>query len=99
MVKETKQHIKKQAVALSYDVDDGAPRVLAAGEGYLAEKIIEKAKEADVPLHQDDKLAQSLLKLDIGELIPPQLYEAVAEVLVYVDKMERLKEKLDRHKS
>ena len=48
----------KQAVALSYDVDDSAPRVIAAGQGYLAEKIIEKAEESDVPLHRDDKLVK-----------------------------------------
>lgn len=85
----------KQAIALSYDVKDGAPKVIAAGQGYLAEKIIEKAKEADVPLHQDEKLASSLIKLEIGELIPPELYEIVAEILVFVGSMEKLKEKID----
>lgn len=87
---------KKQAVALSYDVEDGAPKVLAAGQGYLAEKIMEKAAQEDIPLYQDEMLVSSLLKLDIGDLIPPELYEVVAEILVYVDKMEHLKEKLDR---
>ncbi len=84
----------KQAVALSYDVEDGAPKVIAAGQGYLAHKIIEKAKESDVPLHKDDQLAQSLMKLDIGDLIPPELYEVVAEILVFVDRMDHLKKKL-----
>lgn len=84
----------KQAVALSYDVDDGAPKVIAAGQGYLAEKIIAKAKEADVPLHRDDQLAESLMKLDIGDMIPPELYEIVAEILVFVDRMDHLKKKL-----
>ncbi len=84
----------KQAVALSYEVEDGAPRVIAAGQGYLAEKIIEKAKESDVPLHQDDKLAGALMKLQIGDLIPPELYEVVAEILVFVDRMDRLKSKV-----
>lgn len=86
----------KQAVALSYDVDEGAPKVLAAGQGYLAEKIMEKAKESDIPLYQDEQLVSSLMKLDIGDLIPPELYEVVAEILVYVDKMERLREKLEQ---
>ena len=84
----------KQAVALSYDVEDGAPKVIAAGKGYLAEKIIEKAKESDVPLHRDDQLAESLMKLEIGDMIPPELYEVVAEILVYVDRMDHLKKKL-----
>lgn len=86
----------KQAVALSYNVEDGAPKVIAAGQGHLAEKIIEKAVESDVPLHRDDKLAQSLMQLEIGDLIPPELYEVVAEVLVFVDKMDRLKEKIGK---
>ena len=89
---------RKKAVALSYDVEDGAPKVLAAGQGYLAEKIIEKAEQADVPLYRDDELVKSLLDLEIGELIPAELYEVVAEILVYVDKMERLKEKMDLHR-
>lgn len=84
----------KQAVALSYDVDDGAPKVIAAGQGYLAEKIIKKAVESDVPLHKDDQLAKSLMKLDIGDAIPPELYEIVAEILVFVDKMDNLKKKI-----
>lgn len=100
MAEEKKKHNpRKQAVALSYDVDDGAPKVIAAGEGYLAEKIIEKAQEADVPLHRDDKLAESLMKLDIGDMIPPELYEVVAEVMVFVDRMDRLKEKISGRKS
>lgn len=86
---------KKQAVALSYEVEDGAPRVIAAGQGFLAEKIIEKAKESDVPLHQDDKLAETLMQLQIGDLIPPELYEVVAEILVFVDRMDHLKAKVN----
>lgn len=84
----------KQAVALSYDTDDAAPRVIAAGQGYLAERIIEKAVESDVPLHRDDQLAESLMKLQIGDMIPAELYEIVAEVLVFVDRMDNLKKKL-----
>lgn len=84
----------KQAVALSYDVEEGAPKVIAAGQGFLAEKIIEKAKESDVPLHRDDQLAESLMKLEIGDMIPPELYEIVAEILVFVDRMDNLKKKL-----
>ncbi len=94
--KESDKNKVKQAVALSYNVEDGAPKVIAAGQGYLAEKIIEKAQEADVPLHRDDKLTESLMKLEIGDLIPPELYEVVAEVMVFVDKMDRLKEKIGR---
>lgn len=86
---------QRTAVALSYEPSLAAPKVIASGKGYLADKIIEKAKEADIPLHKDEKLADTLSKLEIGDMIPPELYEVVAEVLVFVDKMDRIKGKLD----
>ena len=84
----------QQAVALAYDPQDQAPKILAVGKGSLAEKIIQEAKENDVPVHQDDKLANTLSKLEIGDLIPPELYQVVAEVLVFVDRMDKIKEKV-----
>ena len=84
----------KTAVALSYDPnEDGAPKVVASGKGALADKIIEKAKENKVPVHVDDKLADTLSRLEIGEMIPPELYEVVAEILVFVDAMDKIKAK------
>ena len=68
------------------------------GASEKAEKIIEKAKENDVPLYKDNKLADTLSKLKIGDAIPPELYEVVAEILVFVDDMDRLKAKLDGKK-
>jgi len=84
----------KQAVALEYDPADSAPRVIAMGRGALAEKIIEQAKQADVPVHRDDKLADTLSKLQIGDMIPPELYEVVAEILIFVDGMDKIKSKV-----
>ncbi len=90
---KTKEKIKT-AVALGYDPnEDGAPKVIASGRGALAEKIIEQAKENKVPVHQDDKLADTLSRLEIGEMIPPELYEVVAEILVFVDAMDKIKAK------
>ena len=86
----------KQAVALSYDPAEEAPKVIASGRGALAERIIEKAKEAEVPIHRDDKLADTLSRLEIGEMIPPELYEVVAEILVFVDAMDKIKSKMDK---
>jgi len=83
----------KTAIALEYNPDEEAPKIIATGKGILAEKIIEKAKEADVPVHQDGKLASTLSKLEIGDMIPPELYEAVAEILVFVDAMEKIRKK------
>ncbi|MCH5258539.1 MAG: EscU/YscU/HrcU family type III secretion system export apparatus switch protein [Lachnospiraceae bacterium] len=95
MAGEDKEKKKvKQAIALEYDPSDEAPRVIASGRGELAERIIEKAKEADVPVHRDDKLADTLSRLEIGDMIPPELYEVVAEILVFVDSMDKIKAKM-----
>lgn len=92
---EKQKEIKpKQAIALEYDPSEDAPKVIASGRGLLAERIIERAKEADVPIHQDGKLADTLSRLEIGEMIPPELYEVVAEILVFVDAMDKIKSKL-----
>lgn len=84
---------QKTAIALEYNPDEEAPKIIATGKGIIAEKIIEKAKEADIPVHEDSKLAGTLSKLEIGDMIPPQLYEAVAEILVFVDAMEKIRKK------
>ncbi len=84
----------KQAIALEYDPDEEAPRVIASGRGELAERIIEKAREAAVPVHRDDKLADTLSRLEIGDMIPPELYEVVAEILIFVDSMDKIKAKM-----
>ena len=90
-----KESLEKTAVALAYEPGDNAPKILATGKGVLADKIIAKAKESDVPLYKDNKLADTLSKLKIGDAIPPELYEVVAEILVFVDDMDRMKAKLD----
>ncbi len=86
----------KQAIALEYNVEEDAPTVIASGKGALAERIIEKAKESDVPIHRDDKLADTLSRLQIGDAIPQELYEVVAEILVFVDSMDKLKKKMGK---
>lgn len=86
---------KKKAVALLYEPGSQAPQVVASGQGVIADRIIETAKESDVPLYKDTNLAETLLKLDIGDSIPPELYGVVAEILVYVDKMDKIKAKLN----
>lgn len=85
----------KTAVALAYEPGDRAPKILATGKGELADRIIEKAKESDVPLYKDNKLADTLSRLKIGDAIPPELYDVVAEILVFVDDMDRMKAKID----
>ena len=85
---------RKQAIALSYEAGDEAPKIVASGTGLLAEKITEKAKESEVEIYEDSKLADTLSRLDIGEYIPPELYGVVAEILVFVDHLDKLKGKI-----
>lgn len=70
------------AVALHYS-GSGAPRVVAKGGGDVAERIIETAREHNVPLQEDAALASALSRLDLGREIPRELYVAVAHVLAF----------------
>lgn len=73
-----------KAVALRYDKGHGAPQVVASGKGTLAEKIVEAAREAGVHVMEDPDLLELLAKVPVGDEIPEQLYQAVAEVLAFV---------------
>ena len=84
----------KTAVALAYDPGDSAPRILATGKGAIADKIIEEAKAHDVPFYKDNQLAETLSKLEIGDAIPPELYEVVA--VIYVSLLRSSKELRDK---
>ncbi len=77
------------AIALKYESGDmPAPQVVAKGKHLLAQKIKEIAKENNIPVVENRALAQSLYKLvQVGDFIPPELYQAVAEVLAYVYRM------------
>ena len=96
---ENDNNKEKQAIALTYQPGTEAPTIVAAGKGFLAEKIIETAKENDVPLYADDKLADTLSRLEIGDSIPPELYKVVADILVFVDNMDKIKGKLKKEGS
>ena len=77
-----------KAVALKYDgKKDKAPRVIAKGRGNIAEKIIDIAKEHDVPLYEDKNLIHILEALDLETEVPPELYRAVAEVLAFIYRL------------
>lgn len=93
---EIKDKDKKvnQAIALEYDPEDIAPRVIATGKGRLADKIIEEASKANIPVHADEQLAKTLSLLEVGDAIPEELYEVVAEILVFVDAMDKIKGKM-----
>lgn len=80
-------HLKK-AAALSYD-KQSAPKVVASGSGILAQKIIERAKELDIAMFQNSALVESLVSLEIGDEIPPELYSAVVEVFIWLYESEQ----------
>lgn len=83
---------RKAAVALGYDPKkDDAPRVLAAGQGELAEAVLSLARKHAIPIHTDHPLANALVKLEVGAAIPPELYAAVAEVLAFLWRLEQEK--------
>ena len=96
MEKKNNDDKPKIAVALEYTPGEQAPKILATGRGYIAKSIIEKAGEADVPIYEDSKLADTLSKLEIGEMIPPELYTVVAETLVFVDECDKIKGKVGK---
>ena len=87
---------QKKAVAILYDdTPSAAPKVIASGKGSIAEKIIETAEEAGIHIQQDPNLVELLSKVDIGEEIPVELYQTVAEVLAFVYKVNnKFKDKM-----
>lgn len=79
---------RQLAVALKYiRAEDDTPRVVAKGRGILAHRILQLAREHGVPVHRDEDLVEVLIKLDLGDPIPPEMYKVVAEILAYVYTM------------
>lgn len=86
---KTKIRRIKHAAALKYvPGESSAPKIVAVGKGDIAEQIIKKAKESKVPLYKDEQLAKTLSYLNIGDEIPRELYEVVAEILVFISNMD-----------
>ncbi|OQY19719.1 MAG: flagellar biosynthesis protein FlhB [Desulfobacteraceae bacterium 4572_35.1] len=81
---------KKKAVAVTYDQQRGdAPLIVASGKGLMAEQIIKVAREAGVEIAQDADLTEVLSKVPVGTEIPVELYQAVAEVLAFVYRVNK----------
>lgn len=79
-----------KAVALKYDVEGNkAPLVVAKGAGGVADKILSAAKEHGVPIYQNKTLASMLMAVELDREIPPELYQAVAEVLAYIYRLDQ----------
>ncbi|MDF2532115.1 MAG: flagellar biosynthesis [Clostridia bacterium] len=78
----------KKAAALSYKEGQVAPIVTALGRGETAQRIINTAKENDVPIFENENLISTLIHLDLGQQIPQELYSVVAEILVFISDVE-----------
>ncbi len=91
-----KKETKEKAVAILYDSQkSSSPKVIASGKGEIAKRIIETAKQSGVHIQEDANLVELLSKIDIGDEIPTELYQTVAEVLAFVYQVNnKFKEKL-----
>lgn len=77
----------KRAAALRYE-GEGAPRVVATGAGEIAERIVQRAIEAGVPVRDDAALAEALARVELNQEIPSELYQAVAQALVWAHGLD-----------
>jgi flagellar biosynthesis protein len=89
-MKPVNKQTRKTAVALGYNPNaQDAPQVMAKGKGIVAQNIIDKAKENDVPIQEDPSLVEVLSQLEINERIPEELYQAVAEVFSFIYQLDK----------
>lgn len=81
---------RKTAAALAYDAKSGdsAPRVVAKGYGLFADMIVQRAEEAGLYVHRSPEMVSLLMQVDLDSRIPPQLYQAVAELLAWLYRLE-----------
>jgi len=80
---------QQSAIALAYAGEAAAPRGVAKGRGLVAQAIIERAHQHGVYVHESKELVSLLMQVDLDQRIPPQLYRAVAELLVWVYRLEQ----------
>jgi flagellar biosynthesis protein len=90
-MKKAKDDKNKKAVALSYKEEYNAPKVIAKGKGEIADKILEVGEKNKIHIYEDKGLVEDLLKLDLYDEIPPELYEAVSEIILFVYSLDKEK--------
>lgn len=87
---DTERDKLSKAVALKYNGHDGtAPKIVAKGTGAIAGRIINSAKDHGVPIYQNKTLTGMLMAVELDREIPPELYQAVAEVLAYIYRLDQ----------
>ncbi len=81
---------RRQAVALAYEHgDDAAPRVVAKGYGQIADMIVQRARETGLYVHESSQMVSLLMNVDLDSHVPPLLYQAVAELLAWLYRLEQ----------
>lgn len=88
----------KKAVALRYSSEQIAPVLVAKGKGYVAQTILDKAREHGIPIQEDASLVEVLSGLDLDQVIPPELYQLVAEILSFVYRSEQRAKQLGENR-
>lgn len=83
---------RRSAAALHYTHGDGAPTLVAKGEGFVAEKIVATAQQHGVPIHHDPALVGALSRLELGQQIPTELFSAVATVIAFIYRLKKEQE-------
>ena len=80
---------RHRAVAIRYDLEESAPRVVAKGYGTVADNIIRCARDSGLYVHESPELVGLLMQVDLDRHIPPALYQAIAELLAWIHTLER----------
>ena len=81
----------KKAAAIRYDGKEAAPTVIAKGAGVVAENILKVAAEENIAVVENKELVEELSRIELGDHIPPELYQVVAEVLIFVSDLDELR--------
>ena len=90
MSEQDKDKPKQHAVALSYQGENiDAPKVVAKGSGFIAEKILATAKQHSVPVYKNKTLVSMLMAVELDREIPPELFQVVAEMLAYIYRIDQ----------
>ncbi|MCC6933426.1 MAG: EscU/YscU/HrcU family type III secretion system export apparatus switch protein [Deltaproteobacteria bacterium] len=98
MSKTETQNKRQKAIALRYDLEDKAPHVVAAGAGEIAKKIIEIAEANNIPVYEEDSLTEVLGRISIGQQIPQETFELVAEILAFLYRTDIIFQKKQKEK-
>ncbi|WP_027963172.1 EscU/YscU/HrcU family type III secretion system export apparatus switch protein [Halalkalibacillus halophilus] len=81
---------RKEAIALRFDeASEDAPKVVARGQGLIADEILNQAGDHEIPIYEDETLVDLMRELNINETIPEDLYQGVAEVFAFIYQLDK----------